>query len=82
LLHAIKPFRRALDIDIARVSIGAAHALVGGAPIDYKIASDPSAWPEHFDFAFSYEVVYLLPDIAVRVAGMHAALRRGGSIMW
>jgi len=78
LLHAIKPFRRALGIDIARDSIAAARALAGVAPIDYEVATDLSAWVEHFDLAFSYEVVYLLPDIATHAAAMHAALRRGG----
>jgi SAM-dependent methyltransferase len=78
LLHAIKPFRRGLGVDIARDSIAAARDLVGGAPIDYEIASDLSAWPDRFDLAFSYEVIYLLPDIEAHAASMHNALRSGG----
>jgi SAM-dependent methyltransferase len=78
LLYALKPFRRGLGIDIARGSIEAAQALVGGVPIDFAVASDPSAWPERFDLAFSYEVVYLLPDIAGHAASMYATLRPGG----
>jgi SAM-dependent methyltransferase len=78
LLYDLKPFQRALGIDIARDSIAAARSLVGVAPVDYEVASDPAVWPNHFDLAFSYEVVYLLPDIAAHAASMHAALRRGG----
>jgi len=78
LLHARKPFRGALGVDIARDSIAAARTLVGLAPIEYEVASDLSAWPDRFDVAFSYEVIYLLPDIAAHAASMHAALRRGG----
>jgi SAM-dependent methyltransferase len=78
LLHAMKPFRRGLGIDIARDSIDAARRLAAAFPIDYEVASDPAAWPDRFDLAFSYEVVYLLPDIAAHAAGIHTALKRGG----
>jgi SAM-dependent methyltransferase len=78
LLHAFKPFRRALGVDIARESIAAARDLVGTAPITYEIASNLSAWPEQFDLAFSYEVIYLLPDISAHAADMYAALRDDG----
>lgn len=78
LLHALKPFRRALGIDIASASVAAARELAGTAPIDYEVASDVSAWPDRFDLAFSYEVIFLLPDLASHAAGVHAALRSGG----
>jgi len=78
LLHGLKPFRRGVGIDIAAGSIAAARSLVGVAPIDYQVASDLSAWPDRFDLAFSYEVIYLLPDLTSHAAGMRAALRQGG----
>jgi SAM-dependent methyltransferase len=78
LLHALKPFRQALGIDIARDSIGAARELAGAFPIDYEVASDASAWPNRFDLAFSYEVIYLLPDPAAHAVSIHAALKSGG----
>lgn len=78
LLHAIKPFRRALGVDIAQASIAAARELAGMAPIEYEVATDLSAWRDRFDLAFSYEVIYLLPDLAGHAGGMHAALRGGG----
>ncbi len=78
LLHALKPFRRALGIDIAFASVAAARELAGTAPIEYEVASDVSGWSDRFDLAFSYEVIFLLPDLAAHAAGIHAALRRGG----
>ena len=78
LLHALKPFRHALGVDIAQESIAAARELAGVAPIQYEVASDLAAWPDQFHLAFSYEVIYLLPDIAAHAAGVYAALRDGG----
>ncbi len=78
LLYALKPFKHAVGVDIASDSIAAARGLVGLAPIEYEVATDLAAWPGRFDLAFSYEVIYLLPDIAAHAAGMHAALRNGG----
>ncbi len=78
LLYALRPFHRGLGVDIARDSVAAARELVGPAPIQYEVASDLSAWPDRFDIAFSYEVIYLLPDIAGHAASMYAAVRQGG----
>jgi SAM-dependent methyltransferase len=78
LLYALKPFHTALGVDIARDSIAAAREFTGVAPIDYQVATDLAAWPQRFDIAFSYEVIYLLPDIIAHSADMHAALRPGG----
>jgi len=78
LLYALKPFKSAVGVDIARNSISAARDLVGLAPIDYEVAADLSAWPDRFDLAFSYEVIYLLRDIADHAASMFAALQNGG----
>ena len=78
LLHALKPFRQGLGVDIAHESIAAARDLAGNAPVSYEVAPDLSAWPERFDLAFSHEAIYLLPDIAAHAASMHAALRSGG----
>ena len=79
LLYALKPFRHAIGFDIAHASISAARDLAGVAPVDYHVASELSAWPERFDIAFSYEVIYLLPDITAHAADMYAALRPGGA---
>lgn len=78
LLHAMKPFGRGLGVDIAQASIAAARNLAGVTPVAYEVATDLSPWPDSFDIAFSYEVIYLLPDLAGHAAGMYAALRQGG----
>ena len=78
LLYALKPYRRALGVDIASDSIAAAQRLAGPVPAEYRVATDLSDWPGRFDVAFSYEVIYLLPDIAAHAASIHRTLRDGG----
>ncbi|QDJ12241.1 methyltransferase family protein (plasmid) [Roseomonas mucosa] len=78
LLHALKPFRSGTGIDIAEASIRAAQAMAGTAPLEFAVATDLSPWKDRFDVAFSYEVIYLLPDLASHAAAIHAALRPGG----
>ena len=78
LLHAMRPFRRAVGVDIAEDSIRIARSLRGEAPIDYEVATSLSLYRNTVDLAFSYEVIYLLPDIDDHARQMHAALRFGG----
>ncbi len=78
LLYALKPFRHAVGVDIAGESVAVAQAMVGVAPIDYQMSADLAAWPQRFDLAFSYEVIYLLPDLARHAAQIYTALRRDG----
>jgi SAM-dependent methyltransferase len=78
LLHALKPFRSGVGIDIAEDSVRAARAMAGPAPLTFEVATDLAPWQGHFDLAFSYEVIYLLPDLASHAAAIHAALRPGG----
>jgi SAM-dependent methyltransferase len=78
LLHSLKPFRNALGVDIAQDSIATARDLAGSAPIEYEVASDLHRWPDRFDLAFSYEVIYVLPDVSAHARDVHTALRRGG----
>ncbi|WP_338665784.1 methyltransferase domain-containing protein [Pararoseomonas sp. SCSIO 73927] len=79
LLHALKPFRAGVGIDIAEDSIRAARAMAGPAPLEFAVATDLSPWRGRFDLAFSYEVIYLLPDLGAHAAAIHAALRPGGT---
>lgn len=78
LLHALRPFQRGLGIDIASDSIAAAIADKGDLPLQFEVATDLSPWADSVDIAFSYEVVYLLPDLAGHAKGMFNALRDGG----
>ena len=78
LLYASRPFRRGLGIDIARESIAAANSLKGSLPIDYQVAVDLNPWADAVDVAFSYEVIYLLPDLPGHAEQIHRVLREGG----
>jgi SAM-dependent methyltransferase len=78
LLHVLKPYRHAVGVDIAHESIAAAQSLAGTTPAEYVVATDLSHYANRFDLAFSYEVIYLLPDIAAHAAAIHQALRPGG----
>jgi SAM-dependent methyltransferase len=78
LLHAQKPYRRGLGVDIAEASIAAAQSLVGTAPAEFAATTDLSPWADCIDLAFSYEVIYLLPDLAAHAAAIHRTLRSGG----
>ena len=79
MLHDRHPFRSAAGIDIARESVGRAELLKGQRPIDYKVSDTAAALGRTFDYAFSHEVIYLLPDVAAHAADMRAALRPGGA---
>jgi SAM-dependent methyltransferase len=78
LLHAARPFRRALGVDIAARSIERANQLKADMPIQYQVGSGLAGWEEEFDLAFSHEVVYLIPDIAAHAADVWRALKPGG----
>jgi SAM-dependent methyltransferase len=78
LLHALRPFRRGVGIDIAMDSIAAANAAKGDLPLHFEVATDLTPWASTFDIAFSYEVIYLLPDLARHARDVFGALRDGG----
>ncbi|MBS0547296.1 MAG: methyltransferase domain-containing protein [Proteobacteria bacterium] len=79
MLYDTHPFKSAIGIDIARESVGRAELLKGHRPIGYQVASTAASLGRTFDFAFSHEVLYLLPDLAAHAADMKAALRPGGA---
>jgi SAM-dependent methyltransferase len=78
LLHTLRPFRFGVGIDIAKDSIAAAAAAKGDLPLQFEVATDLTRWKNTFDIAFSYEVIYLLPDLARHAHEVFAALRDGG----
>ena len=79
LLYDTHPFKSAVGIDIARESVARAELLKGQRPITYKVADQAAALGQTFDFAFSHEVIYLLPDVAEHARDIKAVLRPGGS---
>ncbi|MCC7275098.1 MAG: methyltransferase domain-containing protein [Alphaproteobacteria bacterium] len=78
MLHAVRPFRRGLGVDIAADSVARAQAMKGDLPIDYAPVAALDAHAGRFDIAFSHEVIYLVPDIAAHAQQVWAALRPGG----
>lgn len=78
LLYSLRPFRFGVGIDIARDSIAAATAAKGDLPLQFEVATDLTRWKNTFDIAFSYEVIYLLPDLARHAFDAFHALRDGG----
>lgn len=78
LLYAMRPFSRAVGVDIAHESVRIARSLRGDMPIDYEVATSLARHKDAFDIAFSYEVIYLLPDIDDHARQMRRALKFGG----
>ena len=78
LLHARKPFARALGIDIARAAVEVARRRRTTEPVDYRVVQLLDEVAETFDIAFSHEVVYLIEDIDAHARAMHARLAPGG----
>ena len=79
LLHDRHPFKSAVGIDIARESVARAELLKGQRPIDYKVGDQAAALGRSFDFIFSHEVLYLLPDVPAHARDIKAALLPGGA---
>jgi SAM-dependent methyltransferase len=79
MLHDRHPFRAATGIDIARESVARAELLKGHRPIEYRVSDSAQSLGKVFDFAFSHEVLYLLPDVAAHARDIKAALRPGGA---
>lgn len=79
MLYDRHPFRAGVGIDIARESVARAELLKRQRPIEYRAGNSAAALGRAFDFAFSHEVLYLLPDLAAHAADMKAALRPGGA---
>lgn len=78
LLYALRPFRKGVGIDIAVQSVAAANAAKGDIPVQYEVATDLTPWADTFDIAFSYEVLFLLPDLKRHAEQVFNSLRSGG----
>lgn len=79
MLYDRHPFQEGVGIDIARESVARAQLLKRQRPIEYQAADHAAELGRVFDFAFSHEVLYLLPDLADHAADIKAALRPGGA---
>ncbi|MFJ7356476.1 class I SAM-dependent methyltransferase [Phyllobacterium sp. NPDC097923] len=77
-LYAIRPFRKALGVDIAEQSIARANDLRGNLPVQYQTAAHVEGWDGEFDLAISHEVIYLVADIEAHARDIWRSLKPGG----
>lgn len=77
-LHALRPFHRALGVDIAEQSVARANELKGTLPIQYQTDVQLTGWDAQFDLAVSHEVIYLIEDLAGHAQSLWRALQPGG----
>lgn len=78
LLHQQKPFATALGVDIAMDSVADAENRKGDLPATFAHVEALNGKENEFDFAFSHEVVYLLPDLDAHAQDIYKALKPGG----
>ncbi|HGM6831564.1 TPA: class I SAM-dependent methyltransferase [Serratia marcescens] len=78
LLYQLRPFQQGLGVDIARRSVDEANRLKGHLPVVYQTDTRLNGWDDHFDIAFSHEVIYLIDDIAQHAADILRVLKPGG----
>lgn len=77
-LYQRHPFAAALGLDIAADSLTAARQQAAGLPITFASPEALAAEQGRIDYAFSHEVLYLLPDLKAHAATIAAALKPGG----
>lgn len=77
-LYRRKPFRHGVGVDIATDALDDARRLAGDAPLTFGTHDQVSAQQGSFDFMFSHEVIYLLPDLPAHAAQAQAWLKPGG----
>ncbi len=78
LLQDQRQFKAGVGIDIAEKSLETARSLVEKRPIEYLLAKDAGAYKGKVDYAFSYEVIYLMQDLAEHADFMSDFLKPGG----
>lgn len=78
LLHQQRPFKSAIGVDIAQASLETATLNLEGEPIDYMNTGFLSRYTDHFDIAYSHEVLYLLSDLREHARTIKSCLKEGG----
>lgn len=77
-LYALRPFYKALGVDIAEQSVARANELKGSMPIQYQTNVGLAGWDAQFDIALSHEVVYLIEDLTSHAHDIWRVLKSGG----
>ena len=73
------PFEVGYGIDLAEDSIKIANRNRGELPIAYYVSGSEPNLKDKIDVAFSYEVIYLIPDLNLHAQYMQNLLKPGAS---
>lgn len=79
MLHDMTPFKEGIGVDLVEESVATANARKESRPVNYLVSNTLAEWKNHFDCAFSYEVIYLMKDLADHARQIHQALKPGGT---
>jgi SAM-dependent methyltransferase len=79
LLYSLKPFKLGVGIDKAEASLDIARRKITAQPIQFYPPMANEAWEQSYDYAFSQEVLYLLPDLGAHALKIFGALKAGGT---
>jgi SAM-dependent methyltransferase len=77
-LYGEHPFKAGFGIDLAEQSVELANCNKGSMPLQYFVAGDTPDFSNKFDVAFSYEVIYLMPDLRAHARFISDSLKSGG----
>lgn len=79
-LATARQIKSGIGVDIAQESVARANSLKGSLQIEYRVQPDLGKFVGNsFDTSFSYEVIYLLPDLRKHADDMFKVLSSGGS---
>lgn len=70
-----------VDASAEVIAAAQAHAQAGGLAIDYRVGGTEAVADERFDLVVSFEVIEHVPDPAVFVRALAAALAPGGLML-
>ncbi|CAM5998877.1 unnamed protein product [Sphagnum balticum] len=78
VLYQEKPFKLGYGIDLAEKPIAIANRHRGSLPINYFVKGDEPNLAGKIDLAFSYEVIYLMPDLIEHSQFIYDSLKEDG----
>ncbi len=79
LLYTLNPYKLGIGIEKAEASLDIARGKVTTEPILFYPPTASEAWQQPYDYAFSQEVLYLLPDLEAHARQVFEALKAGGT---
>jgi SAM-dependent methyltransferase len=77
-LYSEHPFKAGVGVDLAESSVDMANSNKGSMPLEYYVAGSAPDLSNKFDVAFSYEVIYLMPDLRAHARFIADSLKQNG----